>query len=49
MLILALIYDRYVPNRERALEILRSAIPRLHDPQQRAFAEEELARMTKSA
>jgi membrane associated rhomboid family serine protease len=48
MLILALIYGQYVPQRERAVEILRGVIPRLHDAQQRAFAEEEFKRMTKS-
>jgi outer membrane protein assembly factor BamD (BamD/ComL family) len=46
MLILALIYTQHVPNPERAVQILRTAIPRLHDPNQRAFAEEELARLT---
>jgi membrane associated rhomboid family serine protease len=45
MLILALIYGQYVPNRERAVEILRGVIPRLHDARQRAFAEEELRRL----
>ena len=45
MLILGLIYVRYVPRPERARALFTNAIPRLMDPQQRALAEGELARL----
>jgi hypothetical protein len=44
-LVLALIYSQYLPNVPRAIELLQNVIPRLHDAQQRRFAEEELARL----
>jgi membrane associated rhomboid family serine protease len=45
VLILALIYGQYVPRRQRAIELVKGVIPRLHDAGQRTFAEEELARL----
>ena len=41
-LILGLIYARYVVNVPRAIELLQTAVRRLHDPGQRALAEAEL-------
>ena len=42
-LILGLIYARYVPRADRAAEMLKGALTRLHDAGQRALAEETLA------
>jgi membrane associated rhomboid family serine protease len=45
MLILGLIYSRYLPKPERARQLFRDALPRLHDAQQREMAEAELQRL----
>lgn len=45
-LILGLIYARYLPRPERAAEMLKAALTRLHDAGQRAMAESELARLS---
>lgn len=44
-LLLGLIYARYIPKPERAAELLKAALGRLHDPNRRALAEGELARL----
>ncbi|HUO09681.1 MAG TPA: rhomboid family intramembrane serine protease [Phycisphaerae bacterium] len=46
ILILALIYARYLTNPRRAIELFQSVIPRMHDAHQRKWAEEELAQLT---
>jgi membrane associated rhomboid family serine protease len=46
MLVLALIYARYLANPRRAIELFQSVIPRMHDAHQRKWAEEELAQLT---
>jgi len=48
MLVLALIYVEHLPRRERAIELFQSAIARLHDEKQRAFARTELERLEAS-
>lgn len=42
MLMLALIYARYLPNPARARELFLKVLPRLHNPTERALAEAEL-------
>lgn len=44
-LLLGLIYARYLPRPERATEMFKSALAKLHDPSRRALAEQELARL----
>jgi outer membrane protein assembly factor BamD (BamD/ComL family) len=44
-LILGLVYARYVPQPQRAVELLRQVLPGLHDQGQRAMAEAELQRL----
>jgi tetratricopeptide (TPR) repeat protein len=46
MLVLALIYARYLSNPKRAIELFQSAIPRMHDAHQRKWAEDELAHLS---
>jgi len=41
-LILGLIYARYQPQPQRAIELLNKVLTKLHDPAQRALAQEEL-------
>jgi membrane associated rhomboid family serine protease len=45
MLILGLIYARYVPRPERAKELFTKVLPHLHNEGERALAEEELRRL----
>ena len=45
MLVLGLVYTQYLPRRERAIELFRAALLRLHDAKQREFAEAELLRL----
>ncbi len=42
-LILALVYARYLRQASRARELLSNALPRLHDPEQRALAQAVMA------
>ncbi len=42
-LMLGLIYARYLFRPERALELFKSAVDKLHDPDQKAMAEREMA------
>ncbi len=44
-LILALVYARYLQQGSRAKELLTNALPRLHDPDQRALAQSVMAEM----
>ncbi len=44
-LLLGLIYSRYVPQPQRAIEMLKAALTKLHEPNRRALAEEELAKL----
>lgn len=48
-LVLGLVYARYLPAPttapQRAAELIRAALPRLHEPSQRALAESELLRL----
>lgn len=44
-LLLGLIYSRYVSRPDRAVEMFKAALMRLHDPARRALAEGELARL----
>jgi membrane associated rhomboid family serine protease len=44
-LILAVIYVRYLDRRQRAVELLTAALPRLHDQGQRELAEQTLAQV----
>lgn len=48
ILVLALIYATYVLRPERAKELLRGVLPRLHDPKEKAFAEGELGKLEAS-
>ncbi len=45
VLVLALIYIRYLPDPVRARELLIGLIPRLHNPEERQLAQSELARL----
>ena len=42
-LMLGIIYARYLVRPERAIELFNKAVERLHDPEQKAMAERELA------
>ena len=44
-LILGLIYARYLPQAERAKELFRNLLPRLHNPREKQMAEAELQRL----
>jgi outer membrane protein assembly factor BamD (BamD/ComL family) len=44
-LILGIIYARYLNRRQRAIELLRAALTRLHDPNQKDLAQQTLAQM----
>jgi outer membrane protein assembly factor BamD (BamD/ComL family) len=44
-LVLGLIYSQYLPQPQRAIELFRGVLGRLHDARQKAFAEAELARL----
>ncbi len=44
-LMLGLLYAHYQPQPQRAMELLRKVIPRLHDPAQKDMAQSELRRL----
>jgi len=48
-LLLGLIYARYILKPERAVELLKAALTKLHDPGRRALAEGELAKLAGTA
>ena len=46
MLVLAVIYGRYLGNAKRAMELFQNVIPRMLDEHQRRWAEGELAQLS---
>jgi membrane associated rhomboid family serine protease len=46
-LMLGVLYARYMPNHARAAELLKAALEKLHNPDERALAESELAALAK--